>query len=232
MMARLSLLGDVFDALPIGVVLLDTAGRVVHFNQTEERLARRTRERAIGRDFFAEIAPCMDVRELAGTFRDRIGKEPLFEKLELHFAFPFIEGPRDVAVYLRSLEIDGQPYGALFIEDVSAQRASVRLQRSLAELLQPDAGSPIAAILAGCGMLLQAEPGLGSSGLRTVGDMAYHADELQGLLLDLLDISRIESSRQDVVVSQMALAPVVAGAVQALEGHARHLGLRLEVVVD
>ncbi|MEN0066178.1 MAG: ATP-binding protein [Myxococcota bacterium] len=224
-------LSALFDALPIGVVLLDRDGRVVHFNKTEERLARRTRERALGRDFFEEIAPCMNVRELAGVFRDRIGREPLFEKLEISFAFPFIEGPRDVAVYLRSLEIAGTPYGALFVEDVSARRASERLERSLAELLRPEAGSPIAAILAGCGLLLQS-PSLDAPALHTVGDMAYSADELQGLLMSLLDISRIESHRHEVHLAPQPLGALVQSATQNLAAHAKHLGVQFEVVLS
>lgn len=229
MTARYSFLTEVFDALPVGVVVLDRAGRVVHFNRTEERLARRSRDRALGRDFFTEVAPCMDVRELAGVFRDRIGQGPMFEKIEISFAFPFLEGPRDVAVYLRSMAFDGEPHAALFIEDVSARRAAERLQRSLAELLRPEAGSPIAGILAGCGLLLHDVPDLQGEALHTVGDITYEADELQSLLMNLLDISRLETHRQDVFVGPQAIAPLVGHAVGNLERHALHRGVRFDV---
>jgi photoactive yellow protein len=70
-LAQEVLLGPVFDALPVGVVVLDPAGLVRVFNKHEETLANRRRERVIGRPFFEEIAPCMNVRELAGEFFDK-----------------------------------------------------------------------------------------------------------------------------------------------------------------
>jgi len=229
MSARLDFLSDLFDALPVGVVVLDRHGRVVHFNRTEERLARRSRERALGRDFFTEVAPCMDVKELAGAFRDGIGRGDLFEQLEISFAFPFLEGPRDVAVYLRSLQVEGEPHAALFIEDVSARRAAERLQRSLAELLRPEAGSPIAGILASCGLLLSEVPDLQGPVLRAVGDVTYEADELQSLLMNLLDVSRLETHRQDIVVGPYPVAPLLRSAVETRERHAAHRGVRFDV---
>ena len=228
-MSPLPFLADLFDALPLGIVLLDRDGRVVHFNRTEERLARRSKERALGRDFFLEVAPCMDVQQLAGVFRDGIGRRPLFERLDISFAFPFLEGPRDVSVYLRSLEIGREPYGCLIIEDTSAQRAAERMQRSLDELLRPDAGSPIAGILANCGYLLDQLPGLEGPALETVGDIAYSADDLQDLLMNLLDISRLESKQVEVRVSRHDLVPMVHSAADTLREHAERRGVVLAV---
>jgi len=230
MSQRLNFLAQLFDAMPIGVIVLDRQGRVVHFNRTEEQLARRERERALGRDFFTEVAPCMDVRALAGVFRDRIGREAIHEQVEISFAFPFLEGPRDVTVYLRSLELEGEPHAALFIQDVSAERSAERLQRSLAELLRPEAGSPIAGILASCGLLVHEAPQLDGPALHAVGDISYEASDLQHLLMNLLDISHLETHGRDVIVGQTTLAPLVSAAVANLARHAAHRGVRIDVV--
>ncbi len=229
MSQRLEFLAELFDAMPIGVVVLDQHGRVVHFNRTEERLARRTRDRALGRDFFSEVAPCMDVRALAGVFREGIGRTRLHEELEISFAFPFLEGPRDVRVYLRSLELDDAPHAALFIEDVSARRAAGRLQRSLADLLSPGAGSPIAAILASCGLLVHDLPDLEGRPLQTIGDVSYEASDLQTLLMNLLDISRLETNHHDILVERRSLAPLIVSAVENLERHAAHRSVTFDV---
>ena len=57
MTPNLALLNILFDSLPLGVVVLDGKGEVVIFNREEARLARRSRDRVIGRSFFREIAP-------------------------------------------------------------------------------------------------------------------------------------------------------------------------------
>lgn len=220
-------LAELFDALPIGLVMLDRQGHVVLYNRFEEKLARRKKERAIGRHFFREIAPCMDVKALGGAFRDKIGHGPFLERLEISFAFPFLEGPRDVVVYLRSLDIGGEPFAALIVEDVSAKRSVERVQSSLGELLRPEAGSPIAGILAGCGYLLHQEPDLAGQALQSVGTIAYEADQLQTLLMNLLDISRLERHGLDVVVERQALGPLISGTTELLRGHATRQGVDL-----
>ncbi|MBX2802143.1 MAG: PAS domain-containing protein [Myxococcales bacterium] len=226
---RLSMLTEILDALPLGVVVLDRNGTVVHFNRAEEQLARRERGRALGRNFFTEVAPCMDVQELGGMFRDRIGRGTLFERVEISFAFPFLESARDVTVFLRSLDLDGEPYAALIIEDVSDRRAAQRMQLTLSELLRPDAGSPIAGILASCGYLLDQVPEMEGPALDTVGDIAYSADELQTMLMNLLDISRLEGHRLEVVVARHDLPGLVEAAVAPLRGHAARRGVHIEV---
>lgn len=226
---RLSLLQLLLDALPVGVVTLDRSGRVVHFNRAEERLARRSRERALGRDFFSEIAPCMDVKELAGLFRDRIGREVLSTSIEFSFAYPFLDGPRDVVVHMRSLDVRGVPYATLIIEDISEQRASQRMQRAIHDLLIQDPDSPIANILAGCGYLIQGAPQLDGRALATVGEIAQSADSLQGMLMNLLDISRLESGAMPVRLEQRPVLPLLQSVAAASRGHALRSRVRLEV---
>lgn len=229
---RLPLLQQLLDALPLGVVTLDRFGRVVHFNRAEERLAKRTRQRALGRDFFREIAPCMDVRELAGIFRDGIGREPLSVSIEFSFAFPFLDGPREVMVHMKSLDVRGVPYAALLIEDLNEQRASLRMQEMVADLLMQDLESPISRILANCGYLIQSAPELDGRALATVGEIARGADQLQGMLLNLLDVSRLETGGMPISLRRAPLLPVVNAAVTANRGHATRQGVALELSSD
>ena len=225
-----SVLTEILDILPVGVVTLDRGGRVIHFNRTEERLANRSRERALGRDFFREIAPCMDVRDLAGVFRDGIGRRRLEESIAFSFAFPFLDGPRDVVVHLRSLEVGGVPYATLIIEDIRQRRAADRMQQTLADLIRQDMGSPIAGILAGCGFLLDDAPHLGGASLATVADIARGADQLQGMLHNLLDISRLEGGTMPITLARGDLGGAVGAAVTALQGYAVRRGVALELV--
>jgi photoactive yellow protein len=225
---RIALLNEILDALPVGVVVLDPAGTVVHFNRAEERLAKRQRERALGRDFFQEIAPCMDVRELGGVFRDSIGRRPIDARLELRFAFPYFDRPRDVVVHMKSVDVRGAPFAALIIEDVSEQRATARMQQVVSDLLAQDARSPVAHILASCGFLVHRTPRLEPRAVATVAEIAQNADHLQAMLLNLLDIGRLESGTAPVTLRAAPLWPLVSEIVSANRAYAARKGVVLD----
>jgi len=86
------------DQLPFGAVRLDPAGRVLSFNRAEADLSGLGRDRALGRNFFTEVAPCTNAPEFAGRFHDgvRAGR--------LHTTFPYVlehaVEPRNVWVTL------------------------------------------------------------------------------------------------------------------------------------
>jgi photoactive yellow protein len=48
------------DALDFGVIKLDSDGRVLAYNGYEQMATGLSRERVLGRPFFAEIGPCMN----------------------------------------------------------------------------------------------------------------------------------------------------------------------------
>jgi photoactive yellow protein len=89
---------DALDRLPIGAIRLDREGKILSYNQTEANLAGRQKQNVLGRNFFTEVAPCTNVQEFAGKFREgvRTGK--------LHTVFPYIFDyemePRNVWVTL------------------------------------------------------------------------------------------------------------------------------------
>ena len=86
------------DALPYGMIQLDPGGRVLKYNAVESRLASLPAERAVGRSFFTEIAPCTKVQAFYGRFREGVVRESLDATFRFHFAFK--QRPRDVAVRL------------------------------------------------------------------------------------------------------------------------------------
>jgi PAS domain-containing protein len=56
---------DALDHLPFGVIRLDPAGRIERFNQPEAARSGIQRWRALGRDYFRDVAQSSD--ELAAT---------------------------------------------------------------------------------------------------------------------------------------------------------------------
>lgn len=87
------------DGLPYGAILMDSAGRVVAYNDTESRMARLPVEAVLGRNFFTEVAPCTRVKEFEGRFRDLAAGEGR-EVVTFEFTFPFPFGAQKVSVML------------------------------------------------------------------------------------------------------------------------------------
>ena len=86
------------DRLPFGAIKLDKDGTILSYNLAEAALTGRDPRRVVGRNFFEDVAPCTNVKEFAGRFREGIAKR------ELHAVFPyrfdFQMAPRDVTVTL------------------------------------------------------------------------------------------------------------------------------------
>jgi photoactive yellow protein len=86
------------DALPFGAIRLDRDGKILSYNMTESKLTGRDPKRVVGRNFFTEVAPCTNVQDFAGRFREGVAKG------DMHVVFPyrfdFQMAPRDVSVTL------------------------------------------------------------------------------------------------------------------------------------
>jgi photoactive yellow protein len=86
------------DALPFGAIRLDRDGKVLSYNAAESKLTGRDPQRVIGRNFFTEVAPCTNVQEFAGRFREGVANR------KMHVIFPyrfdFEMAPRDVTITL------------------------------------------------------------------------------------------------------------------------------------
>ena len=72
------------DSLPFGAIELDEEGRILRYNQTEAHISGRTAEDVVGRNFFTEVAPCTNVQEFAGRFRQGM------KDRELDAVFPYL----------------------------------------------------------------------------------------------------------------------------------------------
>lgn len=89
---------EAIDALPFGAIRLDALGIVTFFSAAERRLSGLRRE-ALGRPFFADIAPCMDNPE----FRGRIEQGRRAGRLDVAFGYvsDMPGGATDVALDVR-----------------------------------------------------------------------------------------------------------------------------------
>jgi photoactive yellow protein len=86
------------DALPYGVIQLDADGKILHYNSYEAALAGLKKENVVGKNFFKQVAPCTDVKEFYGRFREGVAARELHCKFRYHFSFK--KNPQDVTVTL------------------------------------------------------------------------------------------------------------------------------------
>jgi len=93
------------DALPIGAILLDAAGRVLRYNAAEGRFAGTTPEAVLGRDFFRDVAPCTFTPEFHGRFRDGLAGGSL--SAIFSYVFRFARESRKVLIEMRAGEAAG-----------------------------------------------------------------------------------------------------------------------------
>jgi photoactive yellow protein len=89
---------DELNGLPFGAIRLDKDGKVLSYNAAEGKITGRDPKQVIGKNFFADVAPCTNVQAFAGRFREGVGKK------DMHVIFPyrfdFQMAPRDVSVTL------------------------------------------------------------------------------------------------------------------------------------
>lgn len=97
---------EALDELPYGVITLDRSGTVLRYNEAEATFARRSQEHTIGQNFFADVAPCTNVRAFKGRFDDFAAQHNSgVERFDFSFAFRW--GRHDVSItLLRKLEHD------------------------------------------------------------------------------------------------------------------------------
>ncbi len=75
-------------ALPFGVIELDAAGTVLHYNAAEAALSGQESSRVTGTNFFLDVAPCTAVKEFQGRFRSFMELESASESFDFTFSFP------------------------------------------------------------------------------------------------------------------------------------------------
>jgi photoactive yellow protein len=219
----LEILPELFDHLPVGVVVLDHSGNVVVFNRAEEELARRQRVKVLGREFFREIAPCMDVRDLGGRFARDIGRQPIDVNVEFSFAYPHADGPRDVRVRMRSFESASLPYAMLVLEDLSRERAIERMKTRLSELLVHDLKNPLSVVLSSLEFLdTRLRPSRDVDLHEALADSVDSVKRLQSMLIDLLDTTRLETNVMPLRRQPMDARDLIRDVARSARAAGRH----------
>ncbi len=227
--AQLDLFARLVDSLPVGVIVLDAEGKAVVYNRLEEHLSGRRRSAVLGCDFFREHAYCMNVPEIAGQFRENIGRRSLQSEADLSFPFPFLATPREVRVSLTDFEANDQPYGLLVIRDVSHERSVAMMRTTLSEMVVHDLKNPLTAVEANLNFLERSiRDHLDAR--EAVLESLQSVKRISSLLTNLLQTSRLETNSFPLSRSNVDLRALCANAVALERAVARSREVQLELI--
>jgi photoactive yellow protein len=122
------------DALPFGVICLDTDGKVLRYNLAESRLARLDRAQVLGKNFFRRIAPCTATPEFEGRVRAFFTTSQPLERFPYLFDFKF--GAQEVEIELVRTPANDRVY--LLVNRKSFGQAREGLPEGFAAPLQQE----------------------------------------------------------------------------------------------
>lgn len=109
------------DTLPYGLICLDAQGRVVHYNDTESRMARLPKGKVVGRNFFTDVAPCTRVREFEGQFQDLVRNPSRIRVRSFDFVFRFRHSEQHVTIVMTPARTRGLYNIALLRRSIAAE---------------------------------------------------------------------------------------------------------------
>ncbi|MEO1086166.1 MAG: V4R domain-containing protein [Acidobacteriota bacterium] len=92
------------DSLPFGYIALSPDGTIRKYNRYEADMARKDPAEVLGKNFFRDVAPCTQVRDFEGRFREFVAGELGEEStLSFEFVFAFRHGEQRVRIgFVRS----------------------------------------------------------------------------------------------------------------------------------
>jgi len=96
-MATLS--ADDIDQLAFGAVQLDARGHILQYNAAEGAITGRNPKDVIGRNFFADVAPCTDTPGFRGAFDQGVASGALNTMFE--YTFDYNMKPTKVKVHMK-----------------------------------------------------------------------------------------------------------------------------------
>lgn len=233
---EITFLEQICDRMPLGVVLMNRHGEVVFFNRYEQKLAGRSQERVLGRNFFTEVAPCTQSSDLAEEFAANVDAGTLSSKLMFRFARPHIPRPRDVSLILTSIQVGAEAMGALFVQDISSIRSVEHTKDVLVRALSHDMNNPLAALMLQLDLAQSAldEPGAESvesvaAGLMAAGTASHR---LRDMIKNLYDVTRLESGAIPIEYQATPMNDLLRRVAEGMSGIAGRRGVRIVTEVD
>lgn len=134
------------DALPFGFIGLAPDGTIRKYNRYEADLARTDPQSVLGRNFFRDLAPCTQVKEFEGRFRD-FAAGAGESTLSFDFVFTFRHGAQKVRIgFVRSPMAEEVIVTVNRVRDLALPLSALIEHDAARRLLLDSAGRPVVAL--------------------------------------------------------------------------------------
>lgn len=90
---------DTLNEAPFGVVRLDDDGTVEFYNRYESELSGVDPSKAVGKNFFTQLAPCSNNQLFQGQFEEGVRRDSLDERFTYTFTYKMRPTLVDVRLY-------------------------------------------------------------------------------------------------------------------------------------
>jgi protein-histidine pros-kinase len=239
--------GDLFEALPDAIVIVNDSGRIVHVNAQAVALFGHAPARVIGEPVEVLLPPRLRAQHLPqrSGYLQSPRLRPMGRGLDLlGMRADGAEFP--VEISLGPIELEGRRLVISAIRDISdrknieraLQQQNVELERAnrakdhFLATMSHELRTPLNAILGFTGLMLMRLPGpLTEAQERQLGHVQASGQHLLSLINDLLDLARIESGHVELVCEPVDPRPVLDEVLTALRPTADAKGLPLEASI-
>jgi PAS domain S-box-containing protein len=215
---------------PIGMALVSHGGRWLRVNQALCDLLGYEREVLQLNDFQSITHPDDLAGELALIDQALDGE---IRKYQLEKRF-FHSSGRVVWVQLSmSLVLQDNailPYFIAQINDITARREMERMKSEFVSIVSHELRTPLTSIRGSLGLIKGAMADEVSERARRLIDIAHsNCERLIVLINDILDIDKIASGQMRFEKDEVAMAPIVAQAVEGIQAYAEQFGVQVRV---
>ena len=216
------------DSLPDPVIVLSLDGQVLNVNQAAENLIRLE----AGRDPLSRLPP--QLREAIDKIRAHIfaGKGSYAPRGVEEAIRVEGEGggrallPRATPLYSEQGNVTG---ATIVLQDVTRLLRFDELKNDLVATVAHEFRTPLTSMRMAVHILLEGMVGpLNDKQLDLVGAARDDCERLQGIVEDLLDLSRIQAGKVEVSLTALPAKSILDAAVAAKEDAARDAGLKIE----
>ena len=217
-------LATVLEAMVEGVIAVDPDERILLANTAAIQLLDLKAYNVVGRRTWESIR----VPQIHELIRMTLNQEQ--EQHRMEFAVPWTEST--VAVVASRLPGTPCPGAVLVFHDVTDLRRLENLRRDFVSNVSHELKTPLAAIAAYAETLLNGALEDGDFGRTFVGRIAEQSDRLNSLILDLLELARIESGEHILHVDAVDVNSILDASAEAHQAIAQSKQLTLETASD
>ena len=204
-------------ALPVGVIVVDTVGRVAIFNPAAEQIFGTPADRAVGR------ALIESVRNFELDRRITVARQ---RGAESETELTHVGTERRLRVRVLPLPAaDGTFDAAAIIEDVTPLRDLTAMRRDLVSNISHELRTPLTAIKI---MIETLQTGISEEARATFLDnISRETNRMITLVEELLDLARLEGGRLHLAMMPLDIEELCRAAVDTMRARSQQLGIEL-----